>query len=131
MIGRALNAKPKYVASSTIAESEWADTTVIHGDLAAAVGELKNRPGGELLVPGGGTLIRWLIAEELVDAINLFIAPVIVGQGARLFPETGPDQALELAESNVTSNGVTVQLYRPTGRPQYGPTTETTSAWDE
>jgi dihydrofolate reductase len=72
-----------------------------------------------------------LIANDLVDEINLFLAPVIVGQGQRLFPETGPDRALELAESKVMSNGVTVQSYRPKDRPQYGPTTDTTTAWSE
>lgn len=129
-VGSALNSKPKYVASRTLTEPRWADTTVIPGDLSAAVAELKAGPGGELLVPGGGTLIRWLLANDLVDAINLFVAPVIIGQGTRLFPETGQDTALELAESKVMSNGVIVQVYRPNGRPQYGPTTDTTSAWN-
>ena len=86
-----MNSKPKYVASSTLTDPQWADTTVISGDLSAAVGELREQPGGGLLVPGGGTLIRWLLANDLVDEINLFLAPVIIGQGTRLFPETGPD----------------------------------------
>ena len=128
-VGRALNSKPKFVASSTLTGPRWADTTVLSGDLFAAVSELKEKPGGRLLVPGGGTLIRWLLANDLVDEISLFLAPVIVGQGARLFPETGPDRALELTESKVMSNGVAVQFYRPNGRPQYGPTTDTTQAW--
>ena len=59
------------------------------------------------------------------DARVLFVAPVIIGQGERLFPETGPDRALELTSSTVMANGVTVQYYRPNGRPQYGPTTDT------
>jgi dihydrofolate reductase len=130
-VGRALNSKPKYVASSTLADPEWADTTVISGDLSTAVADLKGNREGGLLVPGGRTLIRWLIANDLVDEINLFVAPVIIGQGERLFPETGPDRALELASSTVMSNGVTVQYYRPNGRPQYGPTTDTTTAWSE
>ena len=130
-VGRALNSKPKYVASSTLDDAQWADTTVISGDLSAAVGELRETAGGTLLVPGGRTLIRWLIANDLVDEINLFLAPVIVGQGARLFPDTGPDKALELKGSTVMSNGVIVQDYRPNGRPQYGQTTDTTTAWSE
>ena len=130
-VGRALNSKPKYVASSTLTDPQWSDTTVISGDLSAAVGELREQPGGGLLVPGGGTLIRWLLANDLVDEINLFLAPVIVGQGTRLFPEAGPDTGLELMESNVMSNGVIVQAYRPNGRPHYGPTTDTTRAWSE
>jgi dihydrofolate reductase len=129
LIGEALNAKPKYVASTTLTDPQWADTTVLSGDLAAVVGELKAKPEGELLVPGGGTLIRWLLANDLVDAINLFTAPVVIGQGTRLLPESGPDMALELAESRATANGVIVRTYRPNGRPQYGATTDTTPAW--
>ena len=130
-IGRALGSKPKYVMSSTLTDPEWADTTVISGDPSAAVGELRAQPGGGLLVPGGRTLIRWLMAHDLVDVINLFLAPVVVGQGQRLFPETGPDRALELVDSTVMANGVTVQYYRPNGRPQYGQTDTTTTAWSE
>ena len=130
-IGLALNSKPKYVASTGLDDPQWADTTLLSGDLADAVGELKAKPEGELLVPGGGTLIRWLLVNDLVDEISLFLAPVVIGQGTRLFPETGPDMALELAQSQATSNGVIVQTYRTTGRPQYGATPDTTPAWSE
>ena len=128
-IGQALNAKPKYVASTTLTDPRWADTTTLSGDLAAAVDELKAKPDGNLLVPGGTSLIRWLLENDLVDEINLFTAPVVIGQGTRLFPESGSDLALELAESRVTSNGVIIRTYRPNGRPQYGVTEDTTSAW--
>ena len=110
-------------------DPQWADTTVLSGDLAAAVEELKAGPEGELLVPGSGALIRWLLGNGLVDEINLFTAPVVIGQGTRLFPDTGPDLALELAESRATSNGVLIRTYRTNGRPQYGVTEDTTSAW--
>jgi dihydrofolate reductase len=130
-VGRALNSKPKYVVSSTLTNPRWAETTVITGDLAGAVGGLREKPGGTLLVPGSASLSRWLLANDLVDEINLFLAPVIIGQGLRLFPETGPDKALELIESEVKSNGVIVQVYRPDGRPHYGPTSNTTRAWSE
>ena len=118
-IGVALNQTPKYVASNTLTEPRWADTTVLSGDLAAAIRELKAKPGGELQVHGSGTLIRWLLDNQLVDEITLLIVPVILGQGTRLFPATGPDIALDLAESRADSKGVTVQVYRPAGRPQY------------
>src|SRR5919198_2864887 len=120
-IWTALNTKPKYVASTTLAEPRWADTTVLSGDLAAAIGELKAKPAGELQVHGSGALIRWLLENELVDEINLLIVPVVVGQGARLFPDTGPDIALDLIDSRADSKGVTIQVYRPAGRPQYAP----------
>ena len=125
-----MNAKPKYVASTTLSNPEWAETTVLSGDLAAAIGRLKAEGEGELLVPGSRTLTRWLLENDLFDEINLFTAPVVVGQGSRLFPDTGPDLALELTESRATSNGVIIRTYRTNGRPQYGVTADTTSAWE-
>jgi dihydrofolate reductase len=118
-ISNALNTRPKYLVSTTLTDPQWADTTVLSGDVAAAIGELKAKPGGELQVHGSGGLIRWLLDNQLVDEITLLTYPVVVGQGTRLFPETGPDTALELVESRATSGGVTIQVYRPGGRPQY------------
>jgi dihydrofolate reductase len=118
-IWTALNTKPKYVASTTLNDPGWADTTVLAGDLAAAIGELKAKPAGELQVHGSGKLVRWLFGNELVDEIILLTYPVVVGQGTRLFPDTGPDTALDLVDSRSTPKGVTIQVYRPTGRPQY------------
>jgi dihydrofolate reductase len=115
----ALNTKPKYVASNTLTDPQWVDTTVLSGDLAAAVRELKGTPGGELQVHGSGTLTRWLLENELVDEINLLIIPILVGKGARLFPENGPDLALDRVESRAFPKGITLQIYRPAGRPQY------------
>jgi dihydrofolate reductase len=122
-IADALNTKPKYLASTTLSDPQWADTTVLPADLAAAIGELKAKPGGELQVHGSGALIRWLLANDLIDEINLLIVPVVVGQGTRLFPDTGPDIALELVHSRADSKGVTIQVYRPAGRPHYAPAT--------
>jgi riboflavin biosynthesis pyrimidine reductase len=90
-----------------------ADTTVLSGDLAAAIGELKAKPGGELQVHGSGALFRWLLENDLVDEINLLIVPVVLGQGTRLFPDAGPDIALDLVDSRADSKGVTIQVYRP------------------
>jgi dihydrofolate reductase len=122
-ITAALNARPKYVASTTLTEARWADTTVLSRDVAAAVAELKAGPKGELQVHGSGALIRWLLERELVDEMTLLIVPVILGQGARLFPEAGPDIALDLVDSRADSKGVTIQVYRPDGRPHYRPAT--------
>src|SRR5215218_9908703 len=118
-IADALNTKPKYLASTTITDPQWANTTVLSGDLAAAIGELKAKPGGELQVHGSGHLTRWLLENDLVDEMNLLIVPVVVGQGTRLFPDAGPDLALDLVESRAFPKGVTLQVYRPAGRPQY------------
>ena len=119
-ISVALNTRPKYVASTTLTDPKWADTTVLTGDVAAAVGELKAKPGGELQVVGSLSVVRLLLDNDLVDELTLLTSPVVVGQGRRLFPDTGPDVALELVESRATANGVTMQVYRTDGRPQYG-----------
>jgi dihydrofolate reductase len=119
-IWTALNTKPKYVASTTLTDPRWADTTVLSGDLAAAIRELKAKPGGELQVHGSGKLVRWLFDNQLVDEIILLTYPVVIGQGTRLFPDTGPDIALDLVNSRATPSGVVIQVYRHTGRrPQY------------
>jgi dihydrofolate reductase len=122
-IAAALNTRPKYVASTTLTEPRWANTTVLSRDVAAAVGALKAKRGGELQVHGSGGLVRWLLDNQLVDEITLFVCPVVVGQGTRLFPDNGADIALELVESRPTPKGVTIQVYRPTGPPQYGTAT--------
>ena len=118
-IWTALNTRPKYVVSNTLTGPSWADTTVLSGDVAAAIGELKAKGTGELQVHGSGELVRWLVDHQLVDEMNLIVCPVVLGQGTRLFPDTGPDLALDLMESRSTPKGVTIQVYRPTGRPQY------------
>jgi dihydrofolate reductase len=122
-ISVALNARPKYVASTTLTDPQWADTTVLSDDVAVAVGELKAGPAGELQVHGSGALIRWLLENDLVDEITVLTYPVVIGQGTRLFADAGPDFALDLIDSRATANGVTIQIYRPTGRPQYATAT--------
>ena len=115
----ALNTKPKYVASTTLTAPTWAGTTVLPGDLAGALRDLKAHEEGELQVHGSGALTRWLLANGLVDEMNLLTVPVIVGQGARLFPDDGPDLALDPIESQAFPQGITLQVYRPAGRPEY------------
>jgi len=118
-ISVALNTRPKYVASTTLTDPQWADTTVLSNDVAATIGELKAKPGDELQVHGSGALTRWLLESELVDEINLLVCPVVLGQGTRLFPDTGPDIALDLVDSRTFPKGIVMQVYRPAGRPEY------------
>src|SRR6266568_3458177 len=118
-IWTALNTMPKYVASTTLTDPRWTNTTVLSSEVAAAVRELKAKPGRELQVHGSGALFRWLLDNDLVDEMNLFTFPVVVGQGTRLFPDTGREWALELVESRATPSGVTIQVYRPNGRLHY------------
>ncbi|MBC3192804.1 dihydrofolate reductase family protein [Pseudonocardia sp. C8] len=116
----AFNTLPKYVPSTTLTDPGWAGTTVLSDDVAAAVRELKARPGRELQVHGSGELVRWLLAEELLDELHLLVFPVVLGAGRRLFPAEGADLALELTGSRTTPRGVTILSYRTAGRPEYG-----------
>jgi len=122
-IAAPLNSRPKYVVSTSLTDPQWAGTSVLSGDVAAAVGDLKAQQDGVLLVPGSGVLLRWLLANDLVDQLDLLTYPVVVGQGTRLFPDNGPDIALELVTSRTTSRGITIQTYRPAGRPEYAKST--------
>src|SRR5262245_886991 len=75
-IAAALNTRPKYVASNTLSQARWPGTTVLSGDLAAAIAELKAKPGGELQVHGSASLVRWLLDNHLVDELVLLVCPV-------------------------------------------------------
>ena len=122
-IGVALNGRPKYVVSTSLTDPQWAGTTVVAGDVNAAIRELKTQHDGELVVPGSGFLVRWLLANGLVDQLDLLIYPVIIGQGTRLFSDSGPDIALDLVSSRTTARGITIQRYRTAGRPEYAKAT--------
>jgi dihydrofolate reductase len=115
-----LNTLPKYVASTTLKDPTWANTTVLKGDLASAVRDLKQREGRELQVHGSGALVRFLLDNDLVDRLNLLVFPVIVGAGRRLFPDRSIATGLALDESRTTPSGVRISGYRPTGRPEFG-----------
>ncbi|WP_433475998.1 dihydrofolate reductase family protein [Spirillospora sp. CA-142024] len=114
-----LNSLPKYVASRTLGTAEWAGTTILEGDAAEAVAKLKAEPGRELQVHGSLDLVQTLIKAGLVDEVRVLIFPVVLGTGKRLFDDIVPT-GLRLTDSKVTSTGVTIQTYQPTGRPAYG-----------
>lgn len=121
-IGAVLNSAPKYVVSSTLSDPQWENTTVLSGDLMAAIRALKAAPGGELQVHGSSILIQSLLEEGLVDEMTLLTVPVVLGQGRRLFPDAGPDLAFDLIYSRVDSKGLAIHVFQPNGRPQYRPT---------
>jgi hypothetical protein len=104
-IAAALNTRPKYVASTTLVDPQWADTTVLSGDVAAAVGELKAEPGGELQVHGSGNLIRSMFDDQLVDEIILLTYPVSSARARGSSPtRSAPDTKLELGSESRTTN---------------------------
>ena len=110
-----LNHLPKYVATRTLHEATWAGTKLLSGDVVEEVRRLKDLPGRELQVHGSGGLLQTLMANDLVDEYRLFVYPVVVGSGRRLFRDGAPPRSLELVESTTTSTGVVVADYRRGG----------------
>ncbi|TDE58916.1 dihydrofolate reductase [Nonomuraea mesophila] len=116
----ALNGLPKYVASGTLTEAGWNPTTILSGDVPAQVAELKRRPGRELQIHGSARLTQSLLAAGLIDTLRLVIAPVVVGQGRRLFPDGGTPSGLRLLEHRTTPGGLSVHTFASAGRPGFG-----------
>jgi dihydrofolate reductase len=106
----AMNSARKYVASTTLDSAEWENSSVLEGDVAEAVAALKREQGKDLQTSGSTTLVRSLLAADLIDELRLMIHPVIVGRGRRLFEE-GDDYGLQLARSATLGSGVILATY--------------------
>ncbi|WP_316527737.1 dihydrofolate reductase family protein [Kitasatospora brasiliensis] len=119
-IATALNDKPKYVASRTLTDPAWAHSTVLGGDVPAEVARLREDLDGEVQIHGSGALARTLMAHDLIDEYHLLVFPVVLGRGARLFPDGGLPTSFALTESRTTGAGVVIGTYRPTGRATFG-----------
>lgn len=115
-----LNTLPKFVVSNTLEKVEWAKSTLLAGDVAAQVAELKRRPGKELQVHGSGRLVQSLLDHDLVDEYHLWYYPVVLGAGKRLFREGAAPTALRLVDTRTTSAGVVVSSYQPAGKVRHG-----------
>jgi dihydrofolate reductase len=110
-----LNNTRKYVASTTLKSPEWNNTTVIEGDVAEAIARLKKEDGKDIMVNGSGALVRTLMRDHLLDELRLYVHPVVVGSGIRLFDDKSDPVKLELTESHAYANGVISLTYRPPG----------------
>jgi dihydrofolate reductase len=110
-----MNAMPKHVASTTLSEPlEWANSTLLEGDVVAAVSRLKQGEGGDILVAGSRTLVQSLLPHGLIDEYRLMVFPVALGSGRRLFPDDAADKvALRLVDSTAFDNGVALHTYQP------------------
>jgi dihydrofolate reductase len=111
-----MNNTAKYVASTTLESPEWQNTTVLEGDVNEAVSRLKQQDGKNITVNGSGALVRSLIRGELLDELRLFLHPVVLGSGDRLFDDGEDQLALELTDSHAYDNGVISLTYTPSGR---------------
>jgi dihydrofolate reductase len=110
-----LTNSPKYVASTTLTEPlPWANSTLLTGDAAEAVAELRARPGKDLVILGSGRLVQTLVRHNLIDDYVLLIHPLVLGSGSRLFPDGGPVADLRLVDSVTTTTGVVIATYQPT-----------------
>jgi dihydrofolate reductase len=106
-----INTMTKVVASTTLSSSDWHDTTVV-ADVPKAVADIKQADGGPILVAGSRSLVHALLDAGLVDELNLQVFPLVLGSGARVYPEREQPLTLELAASNALPNGVVAQTYR-------------------
>lgn len=119
-IAAVLNQRPKYVASRTPDHLDWSNSTLLQGDVADAVRELKDEDGGEIQVHGSGNLLQTLLKHDLVDTLRIWQFPVILGKGKRLFGEGAASAAFELVETQTNSLGAVFHVYERAGSLRYG-----------
>lgn len=111
-----MNATPKYVASRTLEATTWDNTTLLSGDLHGAVARLKDSGDGSIAILGSGVLVRELLRADLVDTLRLFVHPLVLGSGRRLFGDLDAPRALALTGSETTPMGSLVVSYEVQGR---------------
>ncbi|MFG1696867.1 dihydrofolate reductase family protein [Nonomuraea sp. NPDC049309] len=111
-IAEIFNSARKYVVSNSLEKADWAGTTIISGDVAARLRELKEQTDGDLQMSGSATTVRWLLANGLLDELHLLVHPIVVGRGQRLFEDT-PAHPLKLIRSEVWPSGVVLTSYAP------------------
>lgn len=107
-----INNVAKYVVSSSLGEAKWNNTTVVSGDVAAQLRQIKAASDGDIGMSGSATLARWLLANGLLDELNLMLHPIAVGHGRRLFEDT-PTYPLQLVSADTFKTGVLNLSYAP------------------
>jgi dihydrofolate reductase len=113
--GKPLNDATKHVASRGTPALEWDNSVLIEGDVAEGIARLKQEEGPELQVHGSGNLIQTLLRNNLIDEYRLWVFPVVVGSGKRLFADGAVPAGLKLVDSTVSSTGVVIGTYEPAG----------------
>ena len=115
-----LNVRPKYVASRTLTEVTWNNSTLLKGDVTEAVAQLKSEDGGEIQVHGSANLVQTLFRHDLVDTIRIWQFPVVLGTGKRFFAEGAIPRGFRLVDTQVTTTGAVLLVYEFAGRLKYG-----------
>jgi dihydrofolate reductase len=115
-----LTSATKYVASRTLDKLEWQNSSLIDGDVAEQVERLKEEAGPEIQVHGSSNLIQTLLQRELVDEYRLWIFPVVLGGGKRLFADGAIPAGLKLVDSTTSTTGVLITTYEQAGKPEHG-----------
>jgi len=115
-----LNSARKYVVSRTLDEVNWNNSTLVTGDVAQAIRNLKEQRGPELQVLGSGNLIQTLLKHDLIDEFRLWIFPITIGKGKRLFSDGTKPANLKLIDSKTSTTGVIIATYEPTGELKTG-----------
>jgi dihydrofolate reductase len=119
-IATALNARPKFVASRTLDEVNWSNSTLLEGNVAEAVAKLKAQEGGEIQVHGSGGLLQTLLKRDLVDTLRLWQFPVVIGTGKRLFGEGTIPRSFRLVDTQLNTTGAILHVYERAGDLKYG-----------
>ena len=119
-IATALNTRPKYVASRTLDQLAWNNSHLLKGDVAKEVAKLKAEAGGEIQVHGSGQLLQTLLQHDLIDALRIWIFPVVLGSGKRLFGDGTVPRSFRLADLQRSPAGGVLQVYERAGDLRYG-----------
>jgi dihydrofolate reductase len=119
-IATALNTRPKFVASRSLAKVEWQNSSLLKGDVAGDVATLKAQGGGEIQVHGSGNLVQTLLKHGLVDTLRLWHFPVVIGTGKRLFGEGTIPASFRLVDTQLTTTGAVLHVYERAGSLRYG-----------
>jgi dihydrofolate reductase len=111
-----MNDTPKYVVSSTLRTADWQNSTLVSGDVRAALTRLKEQPGKNISITGSGTLVRSLLRNGLLDELRLLVHPIVVGSGKQLFPDGSGQTPLQLVNAQTFNTGVLYLTYQPAPR---------------
>jgi dihydrofolate reductase len=119
-IATALNTRPKFIASRTLAKVDWSNSSLLTGDVAEAVKRLKSLDGGEIQVHGSGNLLQTLLKHDLVDTLRIWQFPVVLGIGKRLFAEGAIPRSFRLVDTHLNATGAVLNVYERAGGLKYG-----------